>query len=60
MNAVPITLTISLSLVFIFVAFYLREHARSRLGSYERDSLLPLDEEKARVVADPKSPSGRR
>jgi hypothetical protein len=45
MNVVPLTLTISLCLVFTFVLFFLREHARGHLSSAERDSLLPLAEE---------------
>ena len=50
MSVVPLTLTISLCLVFTFVIFFLCEHARGRLSSTERDSLLPLAEEKPRVV----------
>ena len=45
MSVVPLTLTISLCLVFTFVIFFLREHARGRFSSAERDSLLPLAEE---------------
>jgi hypothetical protein len=45
MPVVPLTLTISLTLVFTFVVFFLREHARGRASSAERDSLLPLAEE---------------
>ena len=45
MSVVPLTLTISLCLVFSFIVFFLREHARGRLSSAERDSLLPLAEE---------------
>lgn len=45
MAVVPLTLTISLCLVFTFVVFFLREHARGRFSSIERDSLLPLAEE---------------
>jgi hypothetical protein len=45
MSVVPLTLTISLCLVFTFVVFFLREHARGRISSAERDSLLPLLEE---------------
>ena len=45
MTVIPLTLTISLSLVFTFVVFFLREQARGRLSSAERDSLLPLAEE---------------
>ena len=51
MPVVPLTLTISLCLVFTFVVFFLREHARGRLSSAERDSLLPLAEETARLAA---------
>lgn len=50
MAVVPLTLTISLCLVFTFVVFFLREHARGRLSSAERDSLLPLAEEGARLA----------
>ena len=50
MAIVPLTLTISLCLVFTFVVFFLREHARGRLSSAERDSLLPLAEETPRPV----------
>lgn len=45
MPVVPLTLTISLCLVFTFIVFFLREHARGRISSAERDSLLPLAEE---------------
>lgn len=45
MAVVPLTLTISLCLVFTFVVFFLSEHARGRLSSLERDSLLPLSDE---------------
>jgi hypothetical protein len=45
MSVVPLTLTISLCLVFTFIVFFLRQHARSAISSAERDSLLPLAEE---------------
>ena len=45
MNIVPLTLTISLCLVFTFVVFFLREHHYRRFGSTESDSLLPLADE---------------
>jgi hypothetical protein len=48
MAVVPLTLTISLCLVFTFVIFFLREHARGAVSSAERDSLLPLAEEDPR------------
>ena len=51
MAVVPLTLSISLCLVFTFVIFFLREHARGRFSSAERDSLLPLAEEGVRVAA---------
>lgn len=51
MSVVPLTVIISLCLVFSFVIFFLREHARGRVSSAERDSLLPLAEEKARLVS---------
>ena len=53
MSVVPLTLTISLCLVFTFVIFFLREHARGTVSSAERDSLLPLAEEDSRVVGAP-------
>ena len=53
MAIVPLTLTISLCLVFTFVLFFLREHARGRLSSAERDSLLPLAEEGSRLAHSP-------
>lgn len=56
MSVVPLTLTISLCLVFTFVIFFLCEHARGRLSSAERDSLLPLAEEKPRVARTNRRP----
>jgi len=53
MDVVPLTLAISLCLVFTFVAFFLREHARGRLSSAERDSLLPLADETPRFAVPP-------
>jgi hypothetical protein len=53
MAVVPLTLTISLCLVFTFVVFFLREHARGRLSSAERDSLLPLADEGFRLAHAP-------
>ena len=57
MDVVPLTLAISLGLVLLFVALFLREHARSRLSSMERDSLLPLAVETPRPAGpDPAGP----
>lgn len=50
MSVIPLTLTISLCLVFTFVLFFLREHARQRFSSAERDALLPLAEETRRAA----------
>lgn len=50
MPVVPLTLTISLCLVFTFVIFFLREHARGQVSSAERDSLMPLAEEASRLA----------
>lgn len=50
MTVVPLTLSISLFLVFTFVVFFLREHARGRFSSAERDSLLPLADETPKLV----------
>jgi hypothetical protein len=50
MVAVPLTLTISLCLVFTFVLFFLGERSRRRQSSAERDSLLPLGEERPHRV----------
>jgi hypothetical protein len=53
MAVIPITLAISLGLVLVFVAFFLREHRRGRRGGAERDSLMPLAEETRRPVPLP-------
>jgi len=51
MSVVPLTLTISLCLVFTFVLFFLREHSRRRFSGVESEALLPLAEETSRVSA---------
>lgn len=53
MSIVPLTVIVGLCLVFTFVVFFLREHARGRLSSAERDSLLPLAEETPRLACAP-------
>jgi len=50
MSVIPLTLGLGLMLVGTFIVFFLREQTRSRLSSPERDALLPLAEEKPRVV----------
>lgn len=51
MNIVPLTLAISLCLVFTFILFFLLEHSEHRVSSAEHDSLLPLADELPRVPA---------
>lgn len=50
MSVIPLTLTISLCLVFTFVLFFLRECGRHRFSSAESEALLPLAEETPRTV----------
>jgi len=45
MNVVPLTIAISLCLVFTFVIFFLREQRSGRVSGAEHDSLLPLADE---------------
>lgn len=48
MAVIPLTLTISLCLVFTFVVFFFREQSQHPFSSAERESLLPLSDEKPR------------
>jgi len=50
MSVVPLTLTISLCLLFTFVLFFMREYSRHRFSSAESEALLPLADETPRVV----------
>jgi hypothetical protein len=50
MNVVPLTVAISLCLVFTFVVFYLREAWSGRVSGAEHDSLLPLADETPRAA----------
>ena len=50
MSVVPLTLTVSLCLVFTFVLFFLREHSRRRFSSPESEALLPLADETPRLA----------
>jgi hypothetical protein len=50
MPVVPLTIAISLCLVFTFLVFFLREHVRGGIGGAEHDSLLPLGEETPRLM----------
>ncbi len=60
MSVVPLTLTISLCLVFTFVLFFLREHSRRRFTSAESDALLPLAEELRTVQVNTQEGPRRR
>ncbi|MDD2764376.1 MAG: hypothetical protein PHE83_10420 [Opitutaceae bacterium] len=51
MSVIPLTLSISLCLVFTFVVFFIREQARRPFSSAERESLLPLAEETPRPAS---------
>ncbi|MFA5057431.1 MAG: hypothetical protein WC485_04915 [Opitutaceae bacterium] len=51
MSVIPLTLSISLCLVFTFVVFFVREQARRPFSSAERESLLPLAEETPRPAS---------
>lgn len=53
MAVIPLTLIISLCLVFTFVIFFLREQsfARRRFSSAESEALMPLAEETPRAVS---------
>ncbi|HMD60587.1 MAG TPA: hypothetical protein VKG78_04115 [Opitutaceae bacterium] len=57
MAVIPITLAISLLLVAIFVAFFIRENRREGRGGAERDSLMPLAEEMRRPVPEDRAPA---
>lgn len=52
MAVIPLTLTISLCLVFTFVIFFLREYTRHRFSSAESEALLPLADEQRRTRLD--------
>jgi hypothetical protein len=50
MSVIPITIFFSLMLAFLFIAFFAHEQNKRRFASFERDSLLPLAEEKPHHV----------
>lgn len=55
MSVIPLTVFLSLGLVLVFVVLFLREQRRRSFASAERDSLLPLAEE--RPVVQPVVPA---
>ncbi len=50
MTIIPLTLTISLCLVFTFVLFFLYEQSHRQFDGTESESLLPLAEETPRLA----------
>jgi len=59
MSVIPLTLTISLCLVFTFIVFFLRENSRRRFSSAEREALLPLAEETPQVMLSGRKEGGQ-
>ncbi len=60
MSVIPLPLSISLCLVFTFVVFFLREHARRSFSSVERESLLPLAWESSRPAGARRAEAAER
>ena len=58
MSVIPLTLVISLCLVFTFVVFFVLEQTRNRFHSAESQAILPLADETPRLV--PVRASARR
>ncbi|HET7535107.1 MAG TPA: hypothetical protein VFJ90_01535 [Candidatus Didemnitutus sp.] len=60
MSVIPLTIFFSLLLAGLFVALFAYERNQQQLGGAERDSLLPLAEEKPRKTkpAAPATPPG--
>jgi hypothetical protein len=56
MPVIPLTITVSLCLVFTFVVFFIRENSR-RFSNAERESLLPLADETPRVEGSIQCPN---
>lgn len=63
MSVIPITVFFSVLLAAFFVALFFREQRRHRFASAERDSLLPLAEERpadaqnSPAIASPDAPA---
>ena len=58
MSVIPLTVSLSLGLVFIFVALFWREQRGRHRASPERDSLLPLAEEQPRAAGHAPAAAG--
>ena len=52
MSVIPLTIFFSLLLAGLFMVLFAHEQRRRQFTSAERDSLLPLAEEKPRTMAD--------
>lgn len=50
MSVIPLTLVISLCLVFTFVVFFVLEQSRNRFHSAESQAIMPLAEETPRLA----------
>jgi cbb3-type cytochrome oxidase subunit 3 len=58
MSVIPITIFFSLLLAGLFIALFAYEQNRRRFASVERDSLLPLADEKAKIESGPEQDHG--
>lgn len=53
MSVIPVTIFFSLLLAGLFVVLFAREQRQRQFASPERESLLPLADESARVATTP-------
>jgi hypothetical protein len=56
MSVIPLTVFFSLLLAGLFMVLFAHEQRRRRFASPERDSLLPLADERPRTVQTPPVP----
>lgn len=59
MSVIPITVFFSVLLAAIFVVMFFREQRRHRFASSERDSLLPLADERPADAVHPPAIASR-
>lgn len=52
MSVIPLTLSISLCLIFTFVVFFLREHTRHSFSGAARKSPVPLGSDAPRAIVN--------
>jgi hypothetical protein len=60
MSVIPLTIFFSLLLAGLFMVLFAHEQRRRRFASAERDSLLPLADERPRLAASSKVERGLR